>query len=54
VEKVDGSIKIQNHNWLNPGFGANVVISMDSYHECPATRQDESFLTCYILEQTNS
>jgi len=54
VEKFDNSIKIQNHNWLNPGFGANVVISMDSYHECPATRRDESFLTCYILEQTNS
>jgi len=51
VEKINNSIKIQNHNWLNPGFGANVVISMDNYHKCPATQEDESFLTCYVLER---
>ena len=52
VEKLDSSIKIQNHNWMNPGFGANVVISLDGYHDCPGTSQANSFIACYV--QKNS
>lgn len=52
VEKLDNSIKIQNHNWMNPGFGANVVISLDGYHDCPVTNETDTFASCYILENS--
>lgn len=52
VEEHDSSIKIQNHNWMNPGFGANVLISIDDYHDCPYTSETDSFIACYI--QNNS
>lgn len=49
VEQINNTIKIQNHNWMNPGFGANVVIALDNYHECPITNpNNHSIISCYI------
>lgn len=52
VEKLDSSIKIQNHNWMNPGFGANVVISLDGYHDCLVASQADSFISCYVKKNS--
>lgn len=34
VEKENKYIKIQYHDWLTPGFGVNIIVSINDHHTC--------------------